>query len=284
MAIANEDQAAYWNGDEGSHWVTGQSRYEGMLEPFVDVVLDAAELASGDRVLDIGCGSGATTLAAARRVAPAGTALGVDISAPLLECARRGAESTGVTNASFMLGDAQVAALDPQAHDAALSRFGVMFFEDPVAAFANIRGAVRPGGRLAFVAWRPVSENEWFSLPMRTFADFAPPGSVPAGPPAGPGPFAFADEGYVRHVLTDAGWRAIDIATRDVDVLYGGRGTIDDVVHFVETGRAGKLLLSQLDAATRGRALDALRRAFEPYATKDGVGMTAAAWVVTASA
>lgn len=279
MEIVNVEQAAYWNGQEADHWVTDQRRYEEMLQPVVPILLDAAAVGPGDAVLDIGCGCGATTRAAARSAAPGGSVVGVDLSAPMLDRAR--AASAGATNVAYRQADAQIAAFEPASFDAAISRFGVMFFSDPVSAFANIGRAVRPHGRLAFAAWRGVSENEWFSLPVRTFAAFVAP-EVPPSPGDGPGPFAFADPGAVRSILGDAGWEEVDVSPRDVDILFGGRGTLDDVVDFVEHGRAGKAMLGVLGRTERRRALDALRTALEPYVTPDGVRVTGAIWVVTA--
>jgi ubiquinone/menaquinone biosynthesis C-methylase UbiE len=155
-------QAQYWNGPEASHWLVHEHRYERMGAPFTRLVLDAAAVARTDRVLDVGCGTGSTTCTAARAAAD-GQALGVDIARPLLQRAKQRARHDGLTNVRFEHGDAQTHRLAPQGFDVAISRFGVMFFSDPTAAFANIARGLRPGGRIAFVCWQPVANNEWIT-------------------------------------------------------------------------------------------------------------------------
>jgi ubiquinone/menaquinone biosynthesis C-methylase UbiE len=155
----NAQQVQNW-AEAGHHWVAEAERYDRMLRPWGDAVLDAAAPAAGERVLDVGCGTGATTLAAAARVAPGGHAVGVDLSPPMLSLARDRAGRQGIENVSFVEDDAQIADFQPGEFDAAVSRFGVMFFADPAAAFANIRGAMRTGGRLAFACWQDLAHNE----------------------------------------------------------------------------------------------------------------------------
>ena len=160
MSIANTAQAEHWNsGDAIEHWLRNQDRYDRMLQPFADLILQTAALQPGEQVLDVGCGYGATTLEAARRVAP-GPVLGVDLSGPMLSVAKDRAAGSGLANVAFEHGDVQVYPFGPARFDAVISRFGVMFFEDPVAAFANIRSAVRPGGRLVFACWQPLANND----------------------------------------------------------------------------------------------------------------------------
>jgi SAM-dependent methyltransferase len=285
MSIANTDEAERWDsGEQGAHWAANQARYDRMLEPFTAMIMRAAALQPGCRVLDVGCGCGATTLAAARLVMPAG-AVGIDLSGPMLARARTGAAEAGV-NAVFQQGDAQVHPFEPAAFDTVISRFGVMFFGDPVAAFANIRAATRPGGRLSFVCWQPRSANQWLLVPGAALAEHVPPVEPPPddGEAAAPGMFAFADPDRLRHVLTAAGWRDIRATAEHARIMVGGGGSIDDAVEFIRTGSQGRTMLAGADEATVDRALASLRAALTPHADADGVRLGAGVWLAQAVA
>lgn len=274
-AAANAAQSEYWNSDEGSHWVREQDRYDRMLEPFIDPVLDAGALTPTDRVLDVGCGTGATGRAATIRAA---AVTGVDISEPMIVAARNRAEEAGLTTIEFTVADVQTATDLPPV-DVVISRFGVMFFDDPVAAFTNLR---RSGGRLAFVCWQPMLANEWMTVPA--FAAAAHVG-IPTPPdPTAPGPFAFGDADHVRTVLTDAGWSDIGIEPFGTPILLGGPGTVEDAVAFLRSTGMGRILFSDAEAPTVAAALDAVREALTPHAEGDGVRLDAATWIVTARA
>lgn len=252
-----------------------------MNEPFTAMILEAAALRPGSHVLDVGCGCGGTTLAVARLIAP-GQALGIDLSAPMLARARAGAEAAGHGNTVFQQGDAQVHPFAPTRFDAVISRFGVMFFADPVAAFANIRSATRPAGRLVFVCWQPLAANQWLLVPGGALGEHVPP---PAGLGSGDGPgmFAFADPDRVRPVLTAAGWRDIEITSEHVSILVGGGGSVEDTVEFLRTGSMGRMMLAGADAGTADRALAAVRSALVPHTDDDGVHLGAAVWLVQAA-
>ena len=283
MSIANTDQAEHWNsGEDVAHWVTNQARYDRMNEPFAALILAAAQLRPGSQVLDVGCGCGGTTLAAARVIAP-GQAVGLDLSGPMLARARASAEAAGLRNAVFQQGDAQVHPLEPARFNAVISRFGTMFFADPVAAFANIRSATRPGGRLAFVCWQPLAANQWLLVPGAALAEHVPP---PAGFGSGDGPgmFAFSDPDRPREILAAAGWRDIEITAEHASVLVGGGGSVEDAVEFVRTGSMGRMMLAGADAGTFDRAVASVRAALARYADADGVRLGAGVWLVQAVA
>jgi SAM-dependent methyltransferase len=202
---ANEAQRRHWNDEvRFSAW----RRREPLTAAVTGVLLEHAGLVRGERVLDVGSGGGRTTIAAARQVGPEAGALGADISEPLVSLARQRAETAGVTNARFTVADAQVARLDEAPFDVAISQFGVMFFDETAAAFANIRALARQGGRLTFVCWQALTDNPWFAAPA--VEQFLPP-----PPSAGPGknavgPFTLADPQYTAGVLAEAGWSAVD--------------------------------------------------------------------------
>jgi SAM-dependent methyltransferase len=233
-------------------------------------------------VLDVGCGCGGTTLAAARLVAP-GRALGLDLSGPMLARAQADAAAAGLGNAAFRQGDAQVEPLEPASFEVVISRFGVMFFADPVAAFANIRSAARPGGRLVFACWQPLAANQWMLVPGAALAEHLPPPPAPV-PADGPGMFAFADPERLRPILAAAGWRDVEITSEHASILVGGGGSVDDAVEFLRTATQGRTMLAGADAATAERALASVRAALTPFADADGVHLDAAVWLVQAVA
>lgn len=277
MTTASErDMAAYWD-RAGRVWVEHQALLDRIMGPIAEAVVDAAGPVNGEAVLDVGCGSGATTFAAAWRTGPTGRALGVDISPALVELARRRAGEDGVEGVEFLLADAQTHAFAP-AFDAIVSRFGVMFFPDPVAAFANLRKALKPGGKLAFAAWRSPEENPLSLIPLQAAAPFLP--ETPKYERNAPGRFAFADPDRVRSVLADANWREIEIAPLDTESPL----SFEDLLTM--SVRVGPLnpILKDADEATRAQVVGAVTAALRPYA-QDGVAtMQSACWLVTARA
>ncbi|MGH9214622.1 MAG: class I SAM-dependent methyltransferase [Acidimicrobiales bacterium] len=275
--VANVEQAQAWDGAEGDHWVRNQQRYEAMTGAFTERLLSAAAIEAADRTLDIGCGNGQTTRLAARR-AGRGLALGVDLSAAMLDCARRDAADEGLTNVRFERADAQVHAFPPAAFDVAVSRFGVMFFDDPVAAFTNICRALQPGGRLAFLCWQEALRNDYVAVPLGAALAHVPVPDV--GGPDAPGPFSLADPGRIDEVLTDAGFEQITTASVEAQMRLGDEA--DDAVEFLGGTGLARALLESVEPAAATRALDAVRDALRPYEQADGVHLGGAAWLVTA--
>jgi SAM-dependent methyltransferase len=274
----NADQIAYWNESGGLVWVEMQDRFDQMTAPFSRRTVEALAPEAGERLLDIGCGSGGSTLELARRVDSGGTVLGVDISVPMLGLAKRRATEAGLDNVHFIEADAQTTALEPQAYDGAFSRFGVMFFDDPVAAFTNLHGALRPGGRLAFVCWRSMAENGWASVALAAALPHLPP--LPPPVPGAPGPFAFANPDRIRDILGRAGFSAVAVTPFDTKA---GVGDLDQTVTiFLRSGPVGAALREHPDK--REIVAHAVRTALAPHQTAAGVQLDTAAWIVTASA
>ena len=278
-AGANADQIAYWNAAAGETWVAQQDRLDRQLQPLGRAAIDALDPAADERLIDIGCGCGQTSLELAGEVGPDGAVTGVDISAPMLEVARRRAAGAGLGNVRFLEADAQTHPFPPGGADGVFSRFGVMFFADPPAAFGNIRKALRPGGRLAFVCWRPLALNEWMMLPMRAaLSQMTAPPAPPMLDPLAPGPFAFADPDRVRGILTEGGFSGVEIEAHDS--LIGGNGLEETIALSLRVGPLGMMLRENPDQ--RERVIDALRAALEPHAGPSGVFLPAAVWIVTA--
>jgi SAM-dependent methyltransferase len=276
-AAANAAQAQYWNGVEAAHWLGHEDRYERMLAPFTGQVLGAAELGRADRVIDLGCGCGATTLAAAR-VAADGRVLGVDLSRRLLDRARRQRRAAGLGNVRFERADAQVHPFADAGYDAAISRFGVMFFADPLAAFRNVTRALRPGGRLAFACWAGILDNEWIAVPGAAAAPFVDLAAL--GDPAQPGPFALADPDRLQLLLGRAGLAEVAVQAVAESLLLGS--DVPDTAAFLQATGIGRTLLADADAETSGRVAAAVHAALRRYLSADGVRLGSTAWLVTA--
>lgn len=271
---ANAAQIDYWNSAGGLTWARFQDQLDRQMAPFGHVANDALAPQPGEHILDIGCGCGHTSLTLAQHIAPHGSVLGLDISKPMLEIAQR--RSNGQSLASFVEDDAQVTGFGGKMFDAAFSRFGVMFFSDPTAAFANIRRALRPNGRLAFVCWRPFEDNLWMRDPLEA-AQHLLPEQKPVDPLT-PGPFAFADANRIQTILADAGFANINIARRDIET---GALPFDEALDVALRVGALGFALRQNPEFMKDAA-SALRPILMRYLTAGGVSMPASIWVVTA--
>ena len=274
----NAAMTDYWNNLMGQVWTRFQAQLDRQLEPLGERAMQALAPQPGERILDVGCGCGDTSLALAERVAPSGVVTGVDISAPMLEVARHRPRAAADLALEFRLADAQTEDLGAGAFDALFSRFGVMFFDDPQAAFANLRRALKPGGRLAFVCWRPLPENPWMGAPMAAARDLLPP--TPPADPLAPGPFAFADPERVRGILTEAGFT--DISIDPFDTAVGGGDAAATLELNLNIGPLSFALREapQLREAVAARVSEMLNA----YVLPDGqVKMPAAVWIVRAA-
>lgn len=280
-AAPNAAQSEFWNTSASGSWVDLHEELDRQFAPLSDQALAVLAPAPGQRILDIGCGCGGNTLELAARVSPGGAAVGVDISAPMLARARDVAAARQITNASFVEADAQIAELaaGEAPFDAAFSRFGVMFFDDPAAAFVNIRRSLKPGAPLAFVCWRRPDENPVLLAPYRAALEVFPV-KPPKADPLAPGPFAFSDAKRIERILTEAGFS--DIAIRPHDQKVGGQVFDKALEQALRIGPLAGLLREQPEVreAARERVIETLRRHEAP----DGVWFDAAIWVVSGKA
>ncbi len=273
----DDEQTRLWNGLAGRAWVEEQELLDQMFKPFEGLLVEAVSVGFGSQVLDVGCGTGSTTLAVARLLGAKGRCLGIDISDPMITAARARAEREG-TPASFIRANAQDHAFEPASFDMIISRFGVMFFDDFVRAFANLRRAAKDNAGLRFIAWRGPSENPFMTTAERAAAPLLP--NLPARRPDAPGQFAFADQRRVHRILEESGWAEIDIRPLDVACTLPEK---ELVRYLTRLGPLG-LALYEADDRTRTQVIETVRAAFEPYVHGAEVRFTAACWMVGARA
>lgn len=274
----NAGQIEFWNGPAGDSWTTFMESQDRMLHPLGGAAMAAAEIAPGHSIIDIGCGCGATTLELARRAGPEGHVLGVDISTPMLE--RAGQRAAAEENCSIDLQnrDAATYQFAPQSFDRVFSRFGVMFFADPVAAFSNIRAALKPDGRLAFVCWRSLDLNPWMATTISVATQYIERPEPPA--PDAPGPFAFREPDRVKAILSDAGFANIAITPHDMALEFEAdiAGTVSKLIQLGPMAQP----IAQAPQDTQDRIRADLAAAIQDYHTDDGVKIDSANWIVTA--
>jgi SAM-dependent methyltransferase len=277
--MSNSEQSEYWGGSAGEHWVAEQARYDRINGGFGDRVVAVLAPLSGERVLDVGCGNGALSLAIGPLVAPEGSVLGLDLSGPMLAAATARAGRAGLANVGFERGDAQVYPLPEAGFDGIVSRFGVMFFDDPHAAFVNLARALRPGGRVVFACWQELAANEWLMVPAGAALAHVPMPDL--GEPGRPGPFSLADPNRVRSILERAGFTEVGVDDFRCGMPMGS--TVEDTVAFMQGTDMAATLMADVSEDVAAAAWDAVRAALAPYAGTDGVVLGGAAWIVTAT-
>lgn len=284
MTAANQQQIDDWNGPVGARWLTYNDWLDERTAAYGQAAFAAAAPKAGEAVLDIGCGAGATSFELARAVGSGGRVVGVDVSEPLVGRAQERAQALGLP-VEFRLADASRPLFAPHSFDLLYSRFGVMFFDDPAAAFAELRKALKPGGRLAFACWQAPAENDWYVLPLKAIRGIVEQDAVDTD---APGPFAFSDPQRVRRVLGEAGFEAVELQAFEAPFYYG-RGdsreamTEDALSQVFRVGPVARLLAAQTDEV-RERATLAIREALSEIATGQGIAVGGATWVVTARA
>lgn len=275
----NADQAAYWNGPAGHHWTERQQIQDLVLAPISRILIDRAGITPDARVLDVGCGCGATTIEVGKLLGPSGHVLGLDISAPMLARARELAPKGAPIE--FALADATVHKFEAASFDLLISRFGVMFFADPVASFSNLRTALKRGGRVVFACWREPRQNPWMMVPLKAAYQHVP--KLPQMAPHDPGPFAFAEEDWVRHILTSAGFSSVRLEEHDLQLdIAVGRGLEAAIEGALEIGPASRAIEGQ-PKHLRQAAIASIREALRPLVTDGKVPLGGSIWIVSAT-
>ena len=280
----NADQIAYWNGPNGQRWTDRQAEQDVLLAPVTQALIDRAAPRAGERIIDVGCGCGGTSMALASRVAPTGFVLGVDISGPMLARAQQLAPKGASERlpVDFVLADATVYPFDPGSFDLLVSRFGVMFFAEPAISFSNLRRALRPLGRMAFACWREPRENPWMMAPLQAIYQHVP--KLPPQGPEDPGPFAFASEERVHRILGEAGFKRIQMepVALSFDIAIG-RG-LDAAVQAAMQIGPGSRALDGHPPETRAAAATTVKETLAPFVRGDSVPLPGSIWIVTARA
>jgi SAM-dependent methyltransferase len=274
------DQVAYWNETAAGNWIAHQDRLDAAFGPATELAIEQAAPKLGERALDIGSGCGATVLELVRRVGLQGHVLGIDVSRPMSERARQRIAAAGIAHVEIVVADAASYAFPPAERDLLFSRFGVMFFTDPVAALSNLRRAMRPGGRLQWIVWRRLEDNPWFLVPLEAARPLLP--SQPQADPFAPGPFAFADSDRVRHLLESAGWGNVRFVREEMQLRIAAADAIEGAAEMASSmGPVARQLAAQPEC--RSAVRQAIATALHAHASPDGILLPASFWFVSAS-
>jgi SAM-dependent methyltransferase len=281
-AQANHEQIRYWNEQAGPRWVQRQEQLDAQINPLGLAAMQRVDVKPGEHVLDVGCGCGQSALELAERVGPQGSVVGIDISQPMLARARERQNELQMKNLTFLHADAQTHRFEQERFDLIFSRFGVMFFTDPTAAFTNLCTALRPDGRLCFICWQALEKNEWIRIPLMAAAQHMQLPPPPA--PGTPGPLSLADPERVRGLLTASGFKDINFEAYEAAVSLGGATSVEEAVDFALAIGPTAMLLRDADPSVRTRVAQAIREALTPYMTPKGLSLNGAAWIVRARA
>ena len=280
MSEVNKNQKDFWSGKGGDIWVERQNVMDTMLSPLGEAALNKLNFNEDENVLDIGCGCGHTTLNIAKRIGSSGNVTGLDISEPMLKRAKESAVEMSITNTSFKCIDVQTEDLGDQIYSAAFSRFGVMFFEDSIAAFKNINKSLISGGYLSFVCWQSPAVNPWQSLFIQEVKKFL---DLPSPPPRSPGPFAFMESEYVSSILEESKFQDITIEGHEAEVnMFSGRSLSDSVKDYISINPVVTQMLKESSENQIAEIVNSGIEAFSPYYSEKGLIFPSATWLVTA--
>ena len=280
MSEVNKNQKDFWAGKGGDIWVERQNAMDTMLSPLGEAALNKLNFNEEENVLDIGCGCGHTTLNIAKRIGPSGNVTGLDISEPMLKRAKESAVEMSITNTLFKCVDVQTEDLGDQIYSAAFSRFGVMFFEDSIAAFKNINKSLISGGYLSFVCWQSPAVNPWQSLFIQEVKKFL---DLPSPPPRSPGPFAFMESEYVSSILEESKFQDITIEGHEAEVnMFSGRSLSDSVKDYISINPVVTQMLKESSENQIAEIVNSGIEAFSPYYSEKGLIFPSATWLVTA--
>ena len=280
MSEVNKNQKDFWSGKGGDIWVERQNAMDTMLSPLGEAALNKLNFNEEENVLDIGCGCGHTTLNIAKRIGPSGNVTGLDISEPMLKRAKESTVEMSITNTSFKCVDVQTEDLGDQIYSAAFSRFGVMFFEDSIAAFKNINKSLISGGYLSFVCWQSPAVNPWQSLFIQEVKKFL---DLPSPPPRSPGPFAFMESEYVSSILEESKFQDITIEGHEAEVnMFSGRSLSDSVKDYISINPVVTQMLKESSENQIAEIVNSGIEAFSPYYSEKGLIFPSATWLVTA--
>jgi SAM-dependent methyltransferase len=279
---ANREQIEFWNGESGQRWAERDNVMAAMLAPVTEALLQHAEIDGCQRALDIGCGGGSGTEQLARHLGPSARILGVDISEPMLAVARARMDADPVLAhaVDFIHADATLYPFEPGSYDLLFSRFGVMFFEEPIRAFSNMASALAPSAHVAFTCWQPPSENPWVTLPLKAALAHVPPPEKPD--PRAPGPFAFADPDWVREILSGAGLADIELTPATFEMAHGAGGSVEQSVREMLTLGPVARLLAEVDEDTREKIYADATVLLGEHFSEGKIRLPGAIWMVTA--